>query len=143
MGEMTSCRGTVQSAWLSTSTLTQSRDDWAARKGKWSPRGTETTAFTCPCPTASRVSVAVRECARVAGKGSGENGPYSAAGQQLTLDNKVGPVRRAEAFCWTLQMPKTVQTDGKAVACGCTRLKASTAAGPEDHFADHNSGTLP
>ena len=29
------------------------------KKGKWSPRGTRTTVLTYPCPTASRVSVAV------------------------------------------------------------------------------------
>ena len=34
---------------------------WAARKGKWSPRGTGTAiVLAYPCPTASRVSVAVR-----------------------------------------------------------------------------------
>ena len=35
-GELTSCRGTVQSAWFSTSSETQRREDRAARKGKWS-----------------------------------------------------------------------------------------------------------
>ena len=39
------------------------RENRAARKGKWSPRGTGTTVLTYPCPTASRVAVAVRECA--------------------------------------------------------------------------------
>ena len=48
----------------------------AARKGKWSPRGTGMTVLTYPCPTASRVSVAVRGCARVTGK-AGENGQNS------------------------------------------------------------------
>ena len=46
------------------------------KKGKWSPRGTGTTVLTYPCPTASRVSVAVRESARVTGK-AGENGQHS------------------------------------------------------------------
>ena len=48
----------------------------AARKGKWSPRGTGMTVLTYPCPTASRVSVTVRSCARVTGK-AGENGQNS------------------------------------------------------------------
>ena len=51
-------------------------ENQAVRKGKWSPRGTGTTALTCPCPTASRVSVAVKGCARVTGK-AGENGQNS------------------------------------------------------------------
>ena len=47
------------------------------KKGKWSPRGTgKPTGPTCPCPTASRVSVAVRGRARVTGK-AGENGQNS------------------------------------------------------------------
>ena len=46
------------------------------KKGKWSPRGTGTTVLTYPCPTASRVSVAVRGRARVTGK-AGENGQNS------------------------------------------------------------------
>ena len=46
------------------------------KKGKWPPRGAGTTVLTYPCPTASRVSVAVRGCARVTGK-AGENGQYS------------------------------------------------------------------
>ena len=56
-----------------TSSETQRRKSQAARKGKWSPRGTGTTVLTYPCPTASRVSVVVRGCARVTGK-AGENG---------------------------------------------------------------------
>ena len=71
-----------------TSSETQRRNSRAARKGKW-PRGTRTTVLTYPCPTASRVSVAVRESARVTGK-AGENGQNSAAGRQLTLDKTVG-----------------------------------------------------
>ena len=43
---------------------------------KRSPRGTGMTVLTYPCPTASRVSVAVRGCARVTGK-AGENGQHS------------------------------------------------------------------
>ena len=50
---------------VSTSSETQRREDRAARKGKWSPRGTGATVLTYPRPTASRVSV---ECARVTGK---------------------------------------------------------------------------
>ena len=46
------------------------------KKGKWSPRGSGTTVLTYPCPTASRVSVAVRGRARVTGK-AGENGQHS------------------------------------------------------------------
>ena len=59
------------------------------KKGKWPPRGTGMTVLTYPCPTASRVSVAVRGSARVTGK-AGENGQYSGAGRQLTLDKTVG-----------------------------------------------------
>ena len=59
-----------------TSSETQRRENRAARKGKWSPRGTGMTVLTYPCPTASRVSVAIRGCARVAGK-AGENGQNS------------------------------------------------------------------
>ena len=40
-GELTSCRGTVQSE-------TQRRKSRAARKGKWPPRGTGTTVLTYP-----------------------------------------------------------------------------------------------
>ena len=66
------------------------RKNWAARKSKWSPRGTGMTVLTYPCPTASRVSVAVRECARVTGK-AGENGQYSGnRAAVLTLDKTVG-----------------------------------------------------
>ena len=52
--------------------------DWDGlpKKGEWSPRGTGTTVLTYPCPTASRVSVAVRGRARVTGK-AGENGQHS------------------------------------------------------------------
>ena len=45
---------------VSTSSETQRREDRAARKGKGLPRGTGTTVLTYACPTASRVSVAVR-----------------------------------------------------------------------------------
>ena len=62
-----------------TSSETQRRKSRAARKGKWPPRGTGTTVLTCPCPTASRVPVAVRESARVTGK-AGENGQNSGEG---------------------------------------------------------------
>ena len=40
----------------------------AAQKGNWPPRGTGRTVLTYLCPTASRVSVAVRESARVTRK---------------------------------------------------------------------------
>ena len=59
-----------------TSSETQRRKSRAARKGMWPPRGTGTTVLTYPCPTASRVSVAVRGRARVTGK-DGENGQNS------------------------------------------------------------------
>ena len=58
-----------------TSSETQRRKSRAARKGKWPPRGTGTTVLTYPCPTASRISVAVRENARVTGK-AGANGQH-------------------------------------------------------------------
>ena len=80
--KLTSCRG------LQLDALTLGGRP-GCRKGKWSSRGTRTTVLTNPCPTASRVSVAVRGCARVTGK-AGENGQYSAAGRQLTLDKTVG-----------------------------------------------------
>ena len=48
---------------VSTSSETHRREDWAARKGKWSPRGTGMT----------------RECAKVTGK-VGENGQYPGNG---------------------------------------------------------------
>ena len=54
----------------------QRRENRAARKATWSPRGTEMTVLTYPCQTASRVPVAVRECIRVTGK-AGENGQHS------------------------------------------------------------------
>ena len=47
-GELTSCRGTVQSAWPRPPVSRTWREDRAARKGKWSPRGTGTTVLTCP-----------------------------------------------------------------------------------------------
>ena len=72
-----------------TSSETQRRKSRAVRKGKWSPRVTGTTVLTYPCASASRVSVAVRGCARVTGK-AGENGQYSGAGRLLTLDKTVG-----------------------------------------------------
>ena len=50
--------------------------DQAARKGKWSPRGTGTTVLTYSCPTASRRRWQKGVCARVTGK-AGENGQYS------------------------------------------------------------------
>ena len=46
--ELTSCRGTVQSAWQKTSSETQRRKSLAARKRKWPPRGTGTTVLTYP-----------------------------------------------------------------------------------------------
>ena len=52
-GDLTSCRGTVSSAWQK-SPGRRNEEDRAARKGKWSPRGTGTTVLAYPCPTASR-----------------------------------------------------------------------------------------
>ena len=49
--ELTSCRGTVQSAWQKTSSESHRRKNRAARKCKWSPRGTGTTVLTNPCPS--------------------------------------------------------------------------------------------
>ena len=59
-----------------TSGETQRRENRAARKGMRSPRGAGMTVLTYLCPTASRVSVAIRGCARVTGK-AGENGQNS------------------------------------------------------------------
>ena len=52
-GDLTFCRFTVSSAWQK-SPGRRNEEDRAARKGKWSPRGTGTTVLTYPCPTASR-----------------------------------------------------------------------------------------
>ena len=52
------------------------RENPAARKGKWSPRGTGDDSPHLFLPTSSRVSVAVIGCARVTGK-AGENGQNS------------------------------------------------------------------
>ena len=84
-----------------TSSETQRRKSRAARKGKWPPRGTGTTVLTYPCPTASRVSVAVRESARVTGKAC-ENGQNSGVGRQLTLDKTVG----SRVWCHTQGLSK-------------------------------------
>ena len=59
-GEVTSCRGTVWSAWQKPPVRRKGGRTGLPKKGMWSPRGTETTVLTYPCPTASRVSVAVR-----------------------------------------------------------------------------------
>ena len=64
---------------VSTSSEPHRREDGAARKGKWSSRDTGMRVLTYPSPTASSVSVAVRECARVTGKAS-ENGHNSGDG---------------------------------------------------------------
>ena len=75
-----------------TSSETQRRKSRAARKGKWPPRGTGTTVLTYPCPTASRVSVAVRGRSRVTGK-AGENGQHSGgAAAQTGQDRRLPSV---------------------------------------------------
>ena len=61
--ELTSCRGTV----AKTSSETQRRKSWAARKGKWSPRGTGTAVLTYPCPGQPCFGGS-KVCARVTGK---------------------------------------------------------------------------
>ena len=57
-------------------------------KGKWPPRGTGMTFLTYPCPSQTCFGGS-KGCARVTGK-AGENGQYSDAGRQLTLDKTVG-----------------------------------------------------
>ena len=47
-GESTSCRGTVWSAWQKPPVNRTRRMYRAARKGKWSPRGTVMTVLTYP-----------------------------------------------------------------------------------------------
>ena len=47
-GELTSCRGTAQSAWQKILQLEARRKNQAARKGKRSPRGTGMTVLTNP-----------------------------------------------------------------------------------------------
>ena len=85
-GELTSCCGAVLSAWQSSSSLTHhhgKKTGLPARvSGRHVVRGRQSS-------TASRLSVAVRQCARVTGK-AGENGQCSGAGRQLTLDKTVG-----------------------------------------------------
>ena len=46
--ELTSCRGTVWSAWQTTTSETQRMKSRAARKGEWPPHGTGTTVLTYP-----------------------------------------------------------------------------------------------
>ena len=87
--ELTSCRGTVQSAWQKPSVSRKGGRAGLPKKGKWPPRDTGMTVLTFSCPTTSRVSVAVRRRARVTGK-AGENGQHSGAGRQLSLDKTVG-----------------------------------------------------
>ena len=52
LGELTSCRGTVQSAWLGTSSETQETElrSGCLETGNWSLRGMGTTVLTCSCP---------------------------------------------------------------------------------------------
>ena len=64
------------------------RKNQAARKSKWSRRGTEMTVLTYPCPSQPCFGGS-KECARVTGK-AGEIGQYSGAGRQLTLGKTVG-----------------------------------------------------
>ena len=58
-----------------TSSEPQRRENRAARKGKWSPRGTGTTFLTYPCPSQPCFGGS-KGCARVTGK-AGENGQHS------------------------------------------------------------------
>ena len=51
-------------------------------------RGTGMTVLTYPCPSQPCFGGS-KGCARVTGK-AGENGQYSGAGRQLTLDKTVG-----------------------------------------------------
>ena len=59
------------------------------QKGKWSPRGTGTTVLAYPCPSQPCFGGS-KGCARVTGK-AGENGQYSGAGRQLTLERPSAP----------------------------------------------------
>ena len=68
-----------------TSSESRRRENRAARKGKWSPRGTGTTVLY-PCPSQPCFGGS-KVCARVTGK-AGENGQYS--GEMGTLDKTVG-----------------------------------------------------
>ena len=62
------------------------RENRAARKSKWSPRGTGTTVLTYPCPSHPCFGGS-KGCARVTGKAC-ENGQH--LGEQLSLDKTVG-----------------------------------------------------
>ena len=86
--ELTSCRGTVQSAWQKPPVSRKGGRAGLPKKGKWPPRGTGTTVLTYPCPSQPCFGGS-KECARVTGK-AGENGQHSGAGRQLTLDKTVG-----------------------------------------------------
>ena len=63
--ELTSCRGTVQSAWQKPPVSREGGRAGLPARGKWPPRGTGTTVLTYP-----------RSAPRVTGK-AGENGQYS------------------------------------------------------------------
>ena len=67
-GELTSCRGTVQSAWSGTSSETEGRPGCPHGCGRH-VRGRQSSSIPAQQPA---VSVAVRRCAQVTGK-AGEN----------------------------------------------------------------------
>ena len=86
--ESTSCRGTVQSARQKPPVSRKGGRAGLPKKGKWPPRGTGMTVLTYPCPSQPCFGGS-KGCARVTGK-AGENGQYSGAGRQLTLNKTVG-----------------------------------------------------
>ena len=47
--ELTSCRGTVQSAWQKSPVSREGGRAGLPKKGKWQPRGTGTTVLSYPC----------------------------------------------------------------------------------------------
>ena len=73
--ELTSCRGTVKSAWQKPPASREGGRAGLPKKGKWPPRGTGTTVLTYPCPSQPCFGGS-KECARVTGK-AGEIGQHS------------------------------------------------------------------
>ena len=86
--ELTSCRGTVQSAWQKPPGSRQGgRAGLPARlSGRHVVRGDSPHLHPCPSQPCFGSS---KGCARVTGK-AGENGQYSGAGLQVTQDKTVG-----------------------------------------------------
>ena len=127
MGEITSCRGTVQSAWFRTSS-----EHKEGRSG--CPQGlvvtTWTTVLTYPCRTARRVSVAVKRCARVTGK-AGENCQNSISFWTRPLAPGCGDTLKASASYGSIQGANqgNLPRDRPVVLFCCQSVEAAQCAG--------------